>query len=59
MGVLTLVPCNHFWLETGWKSGNMIAICKYYGCRKRGEFTMEEWDALAEEGRALNKPVRV
>ena len=59
MGILTLVPCNHFWLEVKAGGGRIIAVCKYYGCRKRGEFTMEEWGKLAEDGKALNKPVRV
>jgi hypothetical protein len=56
---LGLVPCNHFWLEVKAGNGRIIAICKYYGCRKRGEFDMAEWDRLAVDGRALNKPVRV
>ena len=59
MGILSLVPCEHFWLEAKVGGGKIIAVCRYYGCRTRGEFTAEEWDELAKEGRALNKPVRV
>jgi hypothetical protein len=57
---LTLVPCDHFWLEVRTVPNQVvIAICNRRGCRKRGTFTMEDWGALAQEGRALNKPVRV
>lgn len=56
---LKLVPCQHFWLEVKSGGGKIIAICKWPKCRQRGEFTMEEWNALALDGRALNKPVRV
>jgi hypothetical protein len=57
--MLTLVPCDHYWLEVKTAGGKVIAICKHRYCKQRGEFTMEQWGALAEEGRALNKPVRV
>lgn len=53
-----LVPCDHFWLEVKTK-GVVTAVCKFRGCQKKYVFTMEEWGALAQAGRALNKPVRV
>lgn len=55
--MLTLVPCNHFWLEMQTRNQVIIALCKF--CKRRSEFTMDEWDALALEHKALNKPVRV
>jgi hypothetical protein len=57
--MLTLVPCQHYWLEVRTHNGTVTALCKFYKCRQRGTFTMEEWAALAEAGQALNKPVRV
>lgn len=57
--MLTLVPCHHFWLEVKATPTGVIALCKYRGCQKRREFSMDEWNALAVEGRALNKPTRV
>lgn len=57
--VLTLVPCNHFWLEVKATAAEIIAICKFMGCRKRGTFSHEAWGNLAKAGHALNKPVRV
>lgn len=56
---LTLVPCDHFWLEMRTSGGVVTAVCNRRGCRIRGTFSMEEWGALAQEGRCLNKPVRV
>jgi hypothetical protein len=56
---LTLVPCNHYWLEVRGTAFEITAVCKHFHCRKTGRFTVEQWDALAEEGQALNKPVRV
>jgi len=57
--MLSLVPCDHYWLEVKTANEIVTAICKYYHCRRRGQFTMEEWHQLAEQKRALNKPVRV
>jgi hypothetical protein len=56
---LSLVPCTHYWLEVKAGGGRIIAICKFMGCRKRGEFTLTEWDELAQQGNAINKPQRV
>jgi len=56
---LSLVPCNHFWLEVKTSGQTVTALCKHRGCQKKGTFTMNEWGALAQEGRCLNKPVRV
>lgn len=54
---LSLVPCSHFYLEMRTANRRVISLCKF--CRKRFEWTMEEWGHLVEAGRALNKPVRV
>lgn len=56
---LTLVPCNHFWLEVRTIGQQVTALCKFRPCQKKHVFTMEEWGKLAQEGRCLNKPVRV
>lgn len=58
---LTLVPCDHFWIEvhTNPLTKIVTAICKHKGCRKTMRFSMENWTLLAEGGRCLNKPVRV
>jgi len=54
---LSLVPCEHYWLEMVRRATTTVAICKH--CRKRGEFTQEEWKQLAARGACLNKPIRV
>jgi hypothetical protein len=56
--MLALVPCNHFWLAVCYKTSTVIAICKHFGCRKRGEFTQAEWEALGPD-HSLNKPIRL
>lgn len=56
---LKLVPCEHYWLEVLTRGQMVTALCKHFHCRKKQVFTMEEWGYLAEEGKALNKPVRV
>jgi hypothetical protein len=56
---LKMVPCDHFWLEVRTQGHQVTAICKFRHCRITQRFTMEEWGKLAEEGRCLNKPVRV
>jgi len=54
---LTLVPCEHYWLECRTRPGQIVAVCKF--CKKRGEFNEAEWLGLANMGQAINKPVRV
>ena len=49
--------CHHFWLEMRTNGPTLIAICQ--PCKQRGEFSMAEWECLAEQGQAKNKPVRV
>lgn len=58
---LTLVPCDHFWIEvhTSLAKDTVTAICKHKGCRKTMRFSMENWERLAQAGRCLNKPIRV
>lgn len=56
---LSVPECRHFWLEMKTTHGKVIAICKHYACRRRAEFTLEEWTRQAEAGQALNKPIRV
>lgn len=55
---MTLDPCVHYWLEVASKSGKVIAICKHHSCRKRGEFTMRDWQQLYAKGQASVIPVR-
>ncbi len=57
--MLTLVPCNHFWIEVKSIPKGILALCKFPHCRTRGEFTPEEWEALRDAGEAANKPPRV
>lgn len=54
---LTLVPCNHFWLEMETRNQIVIALCKT--CHKRAEFEMTNWEILGAAGMALNKPTRI
>lgn len=56
---MELVPCDHFWLEVAVRAGKIIAVCEHYRCRKRGEFTPEEWGQLAVQGKAKNRPIRL
>jgi hypothetical protein len=51
-----LGPCLHYWLEVAERSGKVIAICKYHGCQKRGEFSMRAWQQLYAQGHANAKP---
>ena len=53
---MTVVPCVHYWLEVTVDRGKVIAICKYRGCQKRGEFTMRDWKELFALGQAYAKP---
>ena len=43
------------WLQMLFRNGMVIAICR--DCKRRGEFTLEQWNTLG--GRAINKPVRL
>ena len=54
--MLTLVPCNHYWLEV-YARTTIVAVCKF--CKKRGEFTPMEWIVITVDGRGINKPVRI
>lgn len=56
---LTLIPCNHFWLEVRTMNGEVTAVCKHKGCKKKEVFSLQQWSELAHAGRCLNKPIRV
>jgi len=56
---LMAVPCAHYWLAVEYRSLKVIAICKFVGCQKRGEFTRMQWEEMKRIGQALDKPVRV
>lgn len=58
MAILTLVPCDHYWLAVHYGAG-VTAICKYRGCQKRGYFSQDVWNQMKAEGYALDKPTRV
>ena len=57
--MLTLVPCSHFWCEMKTQNQVVTAICNKRGCKARGAFSMSEWEVLALNNQAINKPVRV
>ena len=57
MTILTLVPCDHFWLEMKRENEKVIALCKWPKCRERGEFTFKEWAIIVFESRGQNKVV--
>lgn len=48
----------HHWIEMARMVGKVIAICNAepHKCKKREEFTEAEWNALAEQGLAKNRP---
>lgn len=56
---LTEVPCNHYWLAIEYRGETVIAICKHYGCRKRGQFSAGEWIEMKLAKVALDKPIRL
>lgn len=53
---LTLVPCNHLWLEVANEGDKRIAVCKW--CKKKGKFDVDGWEVLLVLGQAVNKPIR-
>lgn len=47
---------QHFWLECARRGQRIIAVCN---CKTRGEFYESEWERLATDGQAKNRPVIV
>ena len=57
MPKLSLVPCEHYWLECHDQAETVIAICRT--CRKRGVFTHEEFTVLLNTNQAAPLPQRL
>lgn len=46
----TVMTCPHTnWQEVSYVNGVITAICLNKKCQEKGEFTVEEWNALGDQ----------